>query len=103
MKMRSAPSSRAEAAAIRPTGPAPKIAMLAPGPTSAIGGFAGREHRAAAKEAGAARNGEGHDHAITAPELCHSAAGVFDDTHEFVAEDVARLHGRDLAAIDVQV
>ena len=32
MKMRSAPSMRAEAAAIRPTGPAPKIATVEPLP-----------------------------------------------------------------------
>ena len=36
MKMRSAPSSRAEAAAISPTGPAPKIATLDPLPIAAL-------------------------------------------------------------------
>ena len=36
MKMRAAPSMRAQAAAIRPTGPAPKIAKVEPAPTRAL-------------------------------------------------------------------
>ena len=45
----------------------------------------------------------GHDDAVAALDAGHARAGVLDDAHELVAEDVAVLHARDLAAVDVQV
>jgi hypothetical protein len=56
-----------------------------------------------AEQAASARDGERDDHAITALELLDLAADFLDDPHELVAEDIARLHGGDVAIVEVQV
>jgi hypothetical protein len=46
---------------------------------------------------------ERHDDAIALLEVRHSAAGLDDLAHELVAEDVAALHRRHVAVVEVQV
>ncbi|MNH27059.1 hypothetical protein D3C79_871520 [compost metagenome] len=68
-----------------------------------MGGFTGREQLVLAEEAAAARDHERDHHPVTGAYGCHCATNVFDDPHELVAEDIARLDQRDLATIQVQV
>ncbi|MNV78289.1 hypothetical protein D3C71_1717710 [compost metagenome] len=56
-----------------------------------------------AEETAAAGDHERNDHAVSDVQVGHGAAGVLDDAHEFVAEDIARFGLRDLAVVEVQV
>src|SRR5262245_11972271 len=62
-----------------------------------------REERLAAKEAAPAGNREGHDNAISLFQVLTLAANLDDFAHELVAENVALLHRRDVAIVEVQV
>ncbi len=68
-----------------------------------VGGFASGELVELAEEAAAAGDHEGNYHAVTDLQVGHPAAGLFDDAHELVAEDIARLCLWNLAMIEVQV
>ena len=63
---------------------------------------AGAELLALAEEALAARDGEGDDHALALLER-RLGADLDHLAHEFVADDVARAHGRDIAVVEVEV
>src|SRR5690606_26488950 len=56
-----------------------------------------------AMEALPAGDDEWHHHPVADPDPLHLRAGRLHHAHELVAEDVATLHARDLAAVDVQV
>ena len=56
-----------------------------------------------AEEASAAGYGEGHDDAITHGQTCIVLADVDQYAHTLVPKDVALLHGRDVAIVEVQV
>jgi hypothetical protein len=68
-----------------------------------IGDVAEGEHLLPAEEAGATGDGEGDDHPITAAERLDVASDLDDFPHGLVADDVALLHGRHQAAVDMQV
>ena len=57
----------------------------------------------AALVAAAAGDREGDDHPVARLDLLDRLAGLDDLAHEFMAEDVARLHRRDEAVVEVQV
>ena len=44
-----------------------------------------------------------HDHPVALLHLLHLGADLLDHAHELVADDVAGLHGRDVAVDEVQV
>ena len=79
------------------------VLFVEDGAASRIGVLAGREQGFVAIEAGPAGDDERHHHAITRAQRRHCRAHLFHDTHEFMAEDVAVLHARDLSPVDVQV
>ena len=56
-----------------------------------------------AEEAAAAGDGERDDDAVAELQVLHVGADFDDLAHELVAEDVAGLHGRDEAVVEVEV
>src|SRR5690606_17877102 len=50
-----------------------------------------------------AGDGEGNHDAVALAAPGHGGTGLFDHAHEFMAEDVAVVDHRDLAAVQVQV
>src|SRR4051794_29902007 len=46
---------------------------------------------------------EGNNDAITHLQILHSRANFHNFAHEFMADDIARLHGGDVAIVDVQI
>ena len=68
-----------------------------------VSGLTSRKKLPAAKEARAARNRERHDDTVPLLDPSNCAAGVLHDSHEFVPEDVAAFHPRELPPIDVHV
>lgn len=68
-----------------------------------VGGFAGGELLELAEKAIATGNHERNHHTVAALHGGDGRAGFFDDAHELMAEDIAVLHGRDLAPVQVQV
>ena len=68
-----------------------------------VGVVARREQAAPAEEAVAAGDGERHDHAVADLQVRHRLADLDHLAHELVAEDVALLHRRDEAVVEVQV
>ncbi|MNR13546.1 hypothetical protein D3C85_1299560 [compost metagenome] len=71
------------------------------GATTGIGGFTTGEQVTLAKKALATRNHERDHHPITALHGRHCRAGFFDDAHELMTENVAVLHGGNLASIQM--
>ena len=71
--------------------------------TIGIGGLACREELHVAKKAAAACDHERHHDAVALGQCRHGGPDLDDFTHEFVAENVTRFHGRYLAAVHVQV
>ncbi len=84
-------------------GPGLGVFLVDDGAAPGVGGLAGREQLQVAVEALPARDGERDHHAVALLHAQHGGPHLLDDAHEFVAEDVAVLHHRDLAAVDVQV
>jgi hypothetical protein len=81
----------------------PRVLLVEDRAAAGIGVLARRIQALAAEEAVAARNREWHDHTIAHAEVAHPGPSRFNDPHEFMAKDVAVLHARHLAAIQMQV
>ncbi len=79
------------------------VLLVDDGAAARVGRLAGGEELAVAEEAFAARDRERDDDAVAHLHARDGGSGFLDDAHEFVAEDVAAFHHRDLSAIDVQV
>src|SRR5262249_3619993 len=56
-----------------------------------------------AKPALAASDGEGDHDAVALAKLAHLRADLDDLAHEFVAEDIPLLHGRNVAVVEMQI
>ncbi len=73
------------------------------GAAPCVGGLAGGKLIQLAEKATAAGDHERDDHAVAWADCCNPSAHFLDNTHELMAENVAMLGLRNLAAIEVQV
>jgi len=71
------------------------------GTTPGVRGFAGRKQITATEKALPARDGEGDYDSITALDLGDCFAGLLDDAHELVTENVTVMRHRTLAAVNM--
>jgi hypothetical protein len=61
------------------------------------------ENNCFCKETIAARDGERHNDAVAFLDVLYGAARLDDFAHKFVAENIARLHRRNVAVVKMQI
>ena len=72
-------------------------------PSVWVGVIAQRPQIAIAEEAATAGDSKGNDHAIAHFQILNALAGFNHLAHKLVAQNIARLHRRNIAVVEVQV